>query len=161
MRSNAVGSFGGDVNKFVDKTIERTNLVQRRTVLELGRRLILRTPVGNKELWARNVERAARGLAPLPKGYVGGHLRANWQFSVMTPAQGEIDSVDVSRPNREMANTVASLVPGEDKSVFITNCAPYADAVENGSSKQAPSGMVAITVAEFGAIVETVKRGAQ
>ena len=43
--------------------------------------------------------------------------------------------------------------------IYITNNLPYAQVLENGHSQQAPTGMLAITVAEFNGIVEDVAQG--
>jgi len=39
------------------------------------------------------------------------------------------------------------------KKTYISNNLPYAIPIEDGHSKQAPTGMVKVTVAEFGSIV--------
>jgi len=44
------------------------------------------------------------------------------------------------------------------KRVFISNNLPYAQAIEDGHSKQAPAGMVKVTVAEFLPIVNKAVR---
>ena len=44
------------------------------------------------------------------------------------------------------------------KSVFITNNLPYAQVIVDGSSEQAPRGMVKVTVAEFDSIVRKAAR---
>ena len=65
-----------------------------------------------------------------------GRLRGNWQTSINTS--------DGSAP---------IIMAKLGDSIFITNNLPYAQVIESGSSKQAPSGMVAITAAEFTRVV--------
>lgn len=45
--------------------------------------------------------------------------------------------------------------------VFISNNLPYAEAIEDGHSKQAPMGMVKVTIAEFDSIVNKAVRGSK
>lgn len=43
--------------------------------------------------------------------------------------------------------------------IFLTNNLPYIERLERGWSKQAPTGMVALTVAEFGGIAADAAGG--
>lgn len=92
-----------------------------------------------------------------PPGYVGGRFRGNWLVAVGSPLIGEIDRVDPSG-NETLSAARASLqafIAGTP--IFIQNNLPYGPRLEYESwSKQAPAGMVRITVAEFQDIVKQV-----
>ncbi|KQB53784.1 hypothetical protein AQS70_09230 [Pseudomonas endophytica] len=92
------------------------------------------------------------------KDYVGGRFRANWQFSIDTPADGEIEAIDPSG-NATIAALMAqvnSLTIGQ--TAYIVNNLPYAIPLEYGHSKQAPHGMVRVTLADFQRIVDEAIR---
>lgn len=95
------------------------------------------------------------------KDYVGGRFRGNWQFSIDTPADGVIDSVD---PNGRatiaiLRSQVNQLTAGQ--TAYIVNNLPYAIPLEYGHSKQAPNGMVRLTVDRFQQIVNEAIRNNQ
>ncbi|MBC2659951.1 hypothetical protein H7A76_31365 [Pseudomonas sp. MSSRFD41] len=95
------------------------------------------------------------------KDYVGGRFRGNWQFSVDAPADGVLDQVDPSG-NVTIAvlrTQVQSLTAGQ--TAYIVNNLPYAVPLEYGHSKQAPGGMVRITLARFQQIVDEAIRNSQ
>jgi hypothetical protein len=141
-------SFEDDVRKWADKSIARVTIARKKIAFDVFTRVVIRTPVGNPRYWKI-----------FRKGYVGGRLRANWQCSIGTPADGVQDTVDQSRPMRSIASSLGHLKPDSDASIFLNNNLPYAKPVEDGWSKQAPSGMVGITVAEFQGIVQEAVRG--
>lgn len=93
-----------------------------------------------------------------PEGYVGGRFRANWQFSIDAPADGELDDIDPSG-NAAVAALraqVSGLTIGQ--TAYIVNNLPYAIPLEYGHSKQAPHGMVRVTLANFQRIVDEAIR---
>jgi hypothetical protein len=95
------------------------------------------------------------------KGYVGGRFRGNWQFSIDTPADGVLDQIDPSG-NVSVAvlrTQVQSLTIGQ--TAYLVNNLPYAVPLEYGHSKQAPGGMVRITLARFQQIVDEAIRNNQ
>lgn len=95
------------------------------------------------------------------KGYVGGRFRGNWQFSIDTPADGVLDQIDVSG-NVSVAvlrTQVQSLTIGQ--TAYLVNNLPYAVPLEYGHSKQAPGGMVRVTLARFQHIVDEAIRNNQ
>lgn len=89
-----------------------------------------------------------------PKGYIGGHFRANWQIALDQPASGILDEIDaqgIATKNRLTAE-VESIYAGSV--AHITNNLPYGPRLEfEAWSSQAPQGMVRITVAEFQTMV--------
>ena len=136
---------------------DRMDKVVRGTLLDLSRRIVLRTPVGNPDLWITNVAGpdepadyrdyiSERGF---PEGYAGGSARGNWQTSLGAPASGEVDSTDkagVKTLAKMWGDT--KLAPGNVW--YLTNNLPYVStALEYGSSTQAPTGMVRISLREI------------
>jgi hypothetical protein len=78
-----------------------------------------------------------------------GRFRGNWTVSLNTPDLGITDGVDPSG-----GATIArgsSVITGmrEPRVIYVSNNLPYAQRLEEGSSKQAPAGMVAVTLAEL------------
>ena len=95
------------------------------------------------------------------KDYVGGRFRGNWQFSIGSPVDGVLDQIDASG-NVTLAKLklqVQQLSIGE--TAYIVNNLPYAVPLEYGHSKQAPGGMVRITLARFQQIVDEAIRNNQ
>lgn len=87
------------------------------------------------------------------RGYVGGRFRGNWMFSIGSP-----DTTTTEETDRSGAKSTARIVNGAiefkaGETAYITNSLPYAIPLEFGHSKQAPGGMVRITVARFQQIV--------
>ena len=111
--------------------------------------VVKRTPVGKRETWANNIERAAKGLPPVPKGYAGGHARRNWQSSTSGPAQAEQDGIDPTGRQAEADGQRKTLGIRAYTQSFISNPVPYIEPLEAGSSTLAPNGMVAVTVEEL------------
>jgi hypothetical protein len=122
--------------KDVETTVvpEQVTKLQKLIVFDLFRRLVLKSPVGNPDLWA------PQSLPP-PPGYVGGRFRANWQISIAAPATGEIEST--AEPGPPVLGEVPFGV-----TVWITNNVPYAERLETGWSRQAPQGIVSISLLE-------------
>lgn len=148
--------FSLDLSAFVAKAKANGHAVVRRVVLDVGTSLVDKSPVGDRELWAANIDRAERGLPPLPKGYVGGRFRGNWQYGNMSEAgvpMAELPDIDptgqvsIERINAALPTDAAG------KLHIIKNNLPYAQKLEDGHSSQAPSGMVGLTVIEYQGIV--------
>ena len=118
---------------------DRMDEVVRGTLLDLSKRIVLRTPVGNPSLWQ----------GPPPPGYTGGQARGNWQASIGSPASGTTTAID-----KTGTPTITSIA-GETQNApgnvwYLTNNLPYVStALEYGSSTQAPTGMVRISLREL------------
>lgn len=92
-----------------------------------------------------------------------GYSRRNWQVSANTPIEGTIgtppkkNSGEVQQPlyEPEGQNTALPLAKG-DLDVWIVNNVAYAEALENGHSKQAPHGCVRIAVASAETEMSTI-----
>ena len=141
-------SFTTDLSNFCRKEApEKTGVIIRGVIFEIGNRLIQRSPVGDPKNWQ----------SPPPPGYVGGRFRGNWQYSYGSPTETETDRVDsVGRVTLAALKTgaMASKVAGVH---WISNNLPYAERLENGWSGQAlPGGIVGLTEMEFPQIVREV-----
>ena len=75
-----------------------------------------------------------------------GRLSQSWRPTLNKPSQSLSSS-----GSKGIEAVVAKAKVGD--SIFLVNNLPYAQKIESGSSKQAPAGMVAITVAEYKKII--------
>lgn len=105
---------------------------------ELFERVVERTPVGKPETWSK---------APGPF-YVPGTLKHSWRLDSgqVRDAGGRFASIASIREGNGLALKPVS-------SFVLSNSRPYAERIENGWSKQAPVGMLGVTVAEWPDIV--------
>jgi len=81
------------------------------------------------------------------EGYVGGRFKNNWYVGFDSQPTQSNDTPDASGQgsnSRGMAVLEVFRV-GQVSSIYFTNNLPYAAALENGHSGQAPGGMVGIT----------------
>jgi hypothetical protein len=136
-------TFSRDLALFVQRAKANQDLVLRKVCLDLYRSLVMKSPVGNPDLWKHP-----------RKGYVGGRFRANWQVGV-----GVINS-DMSNPPDADVESAVSRAEGALQDVkvggviYITSSLPYAQELEYGHSTQAPAGMLRLTVQEYGQYLE-------
>ena len=132
------------LDEFVEDTVPDLQLkLQKKIAIDLFSRIIEKTPVGNPDLWAES-------SLPPPKGYVGGRARANWQISTGTPGNSELDAID---PVGDVTSTIGLTKLATAKAggtIWIYNNLRYIKRLEDGwSYKQAPLGMVAVSLAEI------------
>jgi len=138
--SDNFAEFAAGLDQAAAKALDRANMVKRRIALELLKKIIERTPVRT------------------------GRLRGNWQASLNGRASGEIEIGRKVRTGERISEGEASAIgtqaiiagsavigrvrPGED--IYLTNNLPYTMLIEKGGSqKQAPAGMVAVSLAEI------------
>lgn len=142
-------TFALDISKFVRKAKAAPATVVRKVAADLLTNVVLKTPVGNPDLWK----------GPAPAGYVGGRARANWDLTLGRPSRTVTTITDkngVTTIHRGLAPLAAWKA---DDTIYITNNLPYIRALEyEGHSKQAPAGMVRITVASFQSYVSAAVR---
>ena len=80
-------------------------------------------------------------MTPVDKG----RARANWQVSHGAPATDQVEATD-KRGAATRARGAAVIAEAEPYSVtYLTNNVDYIEELENGSSQQAPSGMLNVT----------------
>lgn len=86
-----------------------------------------------------------------------GRFRGNWQVTSGAPAPGVRNTTDPTGAiaSTEAAKALSIPVGGV---VYFTNNLPYARRLEYGYSRQAPAGMVRLSVREFDAAVKAAIR---
>ena len=144
--------FDHELDVFVEKALPAQHLaVQKKIAIDLFSRIIEKNPVGNPDLWAVS-------SLPPPPGYVGGRSRANWQISVGTvgsDASKEPEAgVSTQQPisSTQLSAGLSAMATAKfGQTIWIYNNVRYITELENGHSKQAPIGMVAVSLAEIAA----------
>lgn len=80
-----------------------------------------------------------------------GRFRGNWIVSVNSPSMEQTPATDAS--GSATINKGMSAIEGYDvettSRIYIQNNLPYGNRLENGWSKQAPKGMVSLTLNEM------------
>ena len=118
---------------------DRMDQVVRGTLLDLSRRIVLRTPVGNPSLWQ----------CPPPPGYTGGQARGNWQASIGSPASGTTEATDKSG-TATIAGIAGKTQQAPGNVWYLANNLKYISRLEFDSwSTQANEGMVRVSLAEL------------
>jgi len=142
--AKGAAQFKLQLDEFVDEEVMGTALkLQRDIMMDLLGKLIMNTPVGLRQRWENNIKRQAKGLPLVPKGYVGGHARKNWQVTINRPAVQELTGQDKS--GRETQQRGLQQIASINKPVigYITNLVPYIERLEQGWSKKVkPNGFV-------------------
>jgi hypothetical protein len=141
--------FALDISRFVAKAKMNADRCVRKVVLDMGTRIVMRSPVGDASHWAH----------PAPAGYIGGRFRANWQYGDGAVPNGELTGIDPTG-NATIQRFIASVKESgaAGKVHYLTNNLPYAYRLEYGWSRQAPNGMVGVTVVEFQSIVNAAAK---
>lgn len=144
-----MSSFALDIRRFVEKTKDRADQAVHTIVANIAAEIDFRSPVGDATYWKH----------PAPKGYVGGRFRANWQLGVGSVDLTTTLATDRSAKNREMGGPtthgIVASIPAQaaGKVYYLSNSVDYAQRIENGWSRQAPSGVVGLTQVMFQQIV--------
>lgn len=115
-------SFSDDIKRFTGKTEKSVEMVFRGTALDVISKIMQRSPVKT------------------------GRFRGDWQTTLNMPASGVIEGTASNSLNK--ARSVSGSAKLTDAIYYINNL-PYSLRLENGYSKQAPAGMVKLTVSEF------------
>ena len=142
------GRFTADLRRFVERTNGNADAVVRKVVMDLGTAMIDRTPVGDPLTWKQ----------PAPAGYVGGRARGSWNYGYGAIAP-PVEAIDGSG-GASTARVAAGVTSHNPRGLhYITNSVPYMRRLEyEGWSKQAPAGMVRVTVTEFQRFVDEACR---
>lgn len=121
-----MGKFAVDVRKWADVTGQTLEQTVKAVEMEMFSRIIIRSPVKT------------------------GRFRGNWFVDqrLETDLKDKPGAVTIEKMKTAV---LASQVGGVTS--FI-NSLPYSERLEFGWSKQAPEGMLRLTAAEFGAVVE-------
>lgn len=143
-------SFTADLSRFVNKAKSNVDQVVRVVVIDLGTRIIMRNPVGDTKYWKTKYP---------PKGYVGGRSRANWQYNFGQMPTSVLEVVDTTGAATTRSLTSGVLGAPAAGIHWIANNVDYIKALEEGWSRQAPNGMVGVTLVEFQTVVSQAARG--
>ena len=142
-------SFVLDLQKFAERTKEKADLAVGRSVVGVSAELDRRSPGGDGSYWKN----------PPPKGYTGGRFRGNWQLGVGVAPAGETGAFDKS--GAETQGRIIAAVPqnAAGNVFYLMNNVPYARRIEDGWSRQAPQGLVGLTVIQYQRIVDDAVAG--
>lgn len=116
-------SFNSDVKMAAERTRAEAMKIIRAKVLGVMSNIVRRTPVDT------------------------GRLRGNWNASINNPDRS-VNGGTGAPSSGELSSVLLSADIGDD--MYLTNNLDYAGKIEKGSSRQAPSGMMRISVLEAG-----------
>lgn len=120
---------GTDPAKWSLNQKQKFDLLIRMVSLKMFSRVILRSPVDT------------------------GRFRANWMVAIADIPSGTLDLNDKrGRATISKVDATTSQLKAGDVITLVNNL-PYGEQLEYGSSRQAPGGMVSLTVQEFKAVV--------
>lgn len=128
-------SLAVDLRKFAQKYKLRMEEVAQAVPLELTRRVVLASPVDT------------------------GRFRANWNVATNRADLATTEDTDESGSSAINRAAAVRVKLGDD--VYVTNNLPYAQPLEEGSSDQAPHGMVATSIKAFEAATRKAVRDAK
>lgn len=140
-----MGSFADALDRFNKKAKKSADRTVSGVVIGLGAAVVRRNPVGTPVTTGQ-------------KDYRGGRSRANWQYGLNSIPTGVIEDFDPdgSRTISGIAASIPTKAAGHVH--YIANNVEYIVPLEEGSSKQAPNGMVARTILDFQQIVKSAAR---
>jgi hypothetical protein len=122
--------FTAQIAAFVEKAKGNVDLVVRKVALDMFSRVIQKSPVDT------------------------GRFKGNWQVAIGSIPAGTLQLDDKSGTAAMAKVTAAALQLEAGQVIYLVNNLPYAQALEYGHSKQAPNGMVRLTVQEFNSVVD-------
>jgi len=138
-------TFGSDLEQFEVKTVIKGREALQKISMDLFKSVILMSPVGNPDLWKHPV-----------RGYVGGRFKGNWQAGINSAPSGVLDGEDATGKKDEGGPTIGKMIgtingkASEGDAIYLVNNLPYAQRLEGGwSHRQAPNGMVALSIQKF------------
>lgn len=167
------------LDEVVEKMESNATTVVLNTIYDSFRRVILRSPVGNPELWAANEEagvgrsmRDLYGEVATANNEAGGRRMGTGRATLdalfpLVAGKGYVGgrfraSWTVSKGfptteappestdvNRALSEAAEVLALGLGDVLYLVNNLPYAQRLEYGWSSQAPAGVVRLTAMEF------------
>lgn len=135
-------AFKAEMLKIAESVGQKLETLQREVLFEIGSSVVMRTPVGDPSYWK----------SPPPKGYAGGRARGSWQYNFGSPGEQNIEFIDKS--GTATIQRIAASIKPEPGLHFISSNLEYMPRLEDGHSRQAPQGMVQLTVIDFEHIVD-------
>lgn len=175
-------SFSDHLKQLCLQAGERCEEVVRAVAIDMQGQMIEKSPVGNPDLWKGNAGvqsaktqyldaaiayneanpgKRRRGISKstlsrnfknkVGKGYTGGRFKSNWQVGL-----GSMNASADSEPRSDALGRARVVLGGfkPGQTIFLTNNLPYAKKLEYGHSKQAPAGIVRLTVQDFSQAVK-------
>ncbi len=130
-----MSQFSVDIRKFIQKANGNVDRAIRQTIILVSQGVIQNTPVDT------------------------GRARANWVFGSGSPNL----SVEFSRfdpgGSSALAKIASDIGTKPPRLSYVTNSLPYIQSLEEGSSRQAPNGMVAVTLSSIQLRIDSYLRG--
>lgn len=122
-RGKSAREFAIDLTRFGEAARLQGNVILRKIAIDLDTRVVLDTPVDT------------------------GRARGNWYPSLNAPSSDRDDDIEDKSGSRALAEIVDNATRAVIGDViWLTNNLPYILPLENGSSKQAPDGMVDVNL---------------
>lgn len=129
-----MASFSDQLTAFAKKAPERVDQIVREVVYQVGLSVIRLSPIDT------------------------GAFVSNWRYGLMTPDT----RWNPAQTGARFVNNMGDMPKAAAKFThYVTNAAPYGPALERGHSRQAPMGMVVLTVLAFDDIVANATRKAR
>lgn len=129
-----MSDFTRAIDRFIAKANGNVDRAVRQTVVLCAQGVVLRTPVDT------------------------GRARGNWVLGV-----GSIDTSTGSANDPSGAGAIgriaAEVAASRGRVFYVTNSLPYIQRLEDGYSKQAPAGMVMVTLADIQRRLDAYVRG--
>lgn len=119
-------------------------------------------PVVNQLMRALSLEALGRIMLKTPVDT--GRARANWNVSIDAPDTSTNEAATIADAPAKQAEGGARIAGADffaGDEIYITNGLPYIKPLEDGHSKQAPQGMVAVTVQELKPLADQIARKAR
>jgi hypothetical protein len=144
-----MGAFSLRIIELMERSKKDMDTIVRYAMATIDGKVDFRSPVGDAKYWTH----------PAPKGYAGGRFRGNWQMSIGSPASGSLDVVDPGGQATRASHVAVLAAARAGQVIYLMNNLPYAKRIEEGWSRQAPIGVVAVTVVEWNNIVDAAVNG--
>lgn len=119
-------------------------VVMKKISFDLFRRIVMKTPADTgraRASWTIAIDRPDRSVA-------APGIHPDLQGAAPSPGAGDTAASGIS-------GVLAQLKPGEYRPIWISNNLPYIEPLETGHSKQAPSGMVGLSIIETQLEIDT------
>ena len=131
MAFDNLAQFNKEIDDFAKKLVpQQVTLLQKKIILEALRRIVMKTPVDT------------------------GRAKGNWQVTIGAATEQALLTTDADGSETIAAGlAVVAQIPPYSV-VWISNNVTYIEFLEDGSSQQAPEGMVALTIAELQTMFE-------
>ncbi|AKJ28838.1 HK97 gp10 family phage protein [Caldimonas brevitalea] len=122
-----MGKWSIPIDRLAESAKGDIETVTRKVTLDLFARVVQRSPVDT------------------------GRFKGNWNVNFGAPDTSTTEVAHASRGDAEARKALSLPVGG---TVYLTNSLPYAHRLEYGWSKQAPQGMVRLTVQEYAEAIQ-------